>query len=86
MALSVDPKSVYNPPSSLRYPNMEEGQEQARADSPASTSSSHSDLSSPSFNKDLELEFAQKLSEAEQSDSVSSIGLKGVELFNLILY
>lgn len=68
MSLSVDPKNVYNPPSSLQYPGVEED-EPVRPDSPQSTSSSHSDLSSPSLIKDSEIEFNRKLSEAEESDN-----------------
>lgn len=55
MSIAVDSKNVYHPPDTLQYPGIEEDT-QARPDSPASTSSSHSDLSSPSFNRDSELE------------------------------
>ncbi|XP_011309315.1 MAP kinase-activating death domain protein isoform X1 [Fopius arisanus] len=65
MSLSVDPKNVYNPPDTLQYPGIEEDV-QARADSPPSTSSSHSDLSSPSFNRDSELELIPKSQEQFQ--------------------
>ncbi|CRK91266.1 CLUMA_CG004945, isoform B [Clunio marinus] len=61
----VDPKLVYRPPVKLQYPEgyqdvlkIEEDPE--RADSIASTSSSRSDLSSPSFNRDSEFEFNPK--------------------------
>ncbi|KAI4497208.1 hypothetical protein M0802_007692 [Mischocyttarus mexicanus] len=66
MALSVDPKNIYNPPSSLQYPGVEE-ESPARPESPPSTSSSHSDLSSPSFNRDSELELNPKALETSQS-------------------
>jgi hypothetical protein len=61
----VDPKLVYRPPSKLQYPEgyqdplkIEEDNE--KEDSVASTSSSRSDLSSPSFNRDSEFEFNPK--------------------------
>lgn len=61
----VDAKLVYRPPSKLQYPEgyqdplkIEEDPE--KADSIASTSSSRSDLSSPSFNRDSEFEFNPK--------------------------
>ncbi|KOX79902.1 MAP kinase-activating death domain protein [Melipona quadrifasciata] len=66
MALSVDPKNVYNPPSSLQYPGVEE-ESTVRPESPPSTSSSHSDLSSPSFNRDSEFELNPKAQEGSQS-------------------
>ena len=74
MALVVDPKNLYNPPSSLQYPGAEEDSP-ARPESPTSTSSSHSDLSSPSFNRDSEFELNPKTLEGSQttkSDNVSS--------------
>lgn len=73
MALSVDPRSVYNPPSSLQYPGVEE-EPTVRPESPPSTSSSHSDLSSPSFNRDSEFELnprSQEAQEGSQSTNVS---------------
>ncbi|XP_017753850.1 PREDICTED: MAP kinase-activating death domain protein isoform X2 [Eufriesea mexicana] len=66
MSLSVDPKNVYNPPSSLQYPGVEE-ESTVRPESPLSTSSSHSDLSSPSFNRDSEFELNPKAVEGSQS-------------------
>ncbi|XP_012260383.2 MAP kinase-activating death domain protein isoform X8 [Athalia rosae] len=72
MSLSVDPKNVYNPPSSLQYPGADEDPP-TRPGSPLSTSSSHSDLSSPSFNRDSELELnprVQEGSQAAKSDNV----------------
>lgn len=71
MSLSVDPKNVYNPPSSLQYPGVEEDSP-VRPESPPSTSSSHSDLSSPSFNRDSELELNPKIHEGSQSTNVSA--------------
>lgn len=77
----VDAKLVYRPPSKLQYP---EGfiviEEEERADSIASTSSSRSDLSSPSFNRDSEIEFnpktkgetLKKLDEVESFESENS--------------
>ncbi|XP_011498343.1 PREDICTED: MAP kinase-activating death domain protein [Ceratosolen solmsi marchali] len=66
MSLSIDVRSIYKPPSSLQYPGVEE-ESQTRAESPPSTSSSHSDLSSPSFNRDSEIELAAKLAESSQT-------------------
>lgn len=71
MSLSVDPKNVYNPPSSLQYPGGVEEGSPVRPESPPSTSSSHSDLSSPSFNRDSELELNPKMHEGSQSTNVS---------------
>lgn len=61
----VDAKLVYRPPSKLQYPEgyqdpMKIEEDNERADSIASTSSSRSDLSSPSFNRDSEFEFNPK--------------------------
>ncbi|XP_048511733.1 MAP kinase-activating death domain protein isoform X7 [Athalia rosae] len=66
MSLSVDPKNVYNPPSSLQYPGADEDPP-TRPGSPLSTSSSHSDLSSPSFNRDSELELNPRVQEGSQA-------------------
>ncbi|KAG8035487.1 hypothetical protein G9C98_006933 [Cotesia typhae] len=52
-------------PKSLQYPGNEEDNA-ARPDSPTSTSSSHSDLSSPSCNRDSELELNPKAQELFQ--------------------
>ncbi|XP_055617610.1 MAP kinase-activating death domain protein isoform X2 [Toxorhynchites rutilus septentrionalis] len=65
LSSNLDPKLVYRPPSSLRYPEgmkppQPEVDDADRPDSPASTSSSRSDLSSPSFNRDSEFEFNPK--------------------------
>nr|CAI5837230.1 unnamed protein product [Callosobruchus analis] len=56
---SVDVESVYRPPSELQYPGGEVPL--IRSDSPRSSSSSDSDLSSPDFNRDSELEFGNKM-------------------------
>ncbi|XP_055600915.1 MAP kinase-activating death domain protein isoform X2 [Uranotaenia lowii] len=65
LSSNLDPKLVYRPPTSLRYPDgMRPPQtvtdDADRPDSPTSTSSSRSDLSSPSFNRDSEFEFNPK--------------------------
>jgi hypothetical protein len=56
---------VYHPPSVLQFPGAEAEEDTvaatSRPESPHSTSSSHSDLSSPSFNRDSELEFAARM-------------------------
>lgn len=53
---------MYRPPSSLRYPEGAQPFKELedRPDSPHSSSSSRSDLSSPSFNRDSEFEFGSK--------------------------
>ncbi|XP_043266245.1 MAP kinase-activating death domain protein isoform X8 [Colletes gigas] len=66
MSLPVDLKEVYKPPSTLQYPGVEE-ESTVRPESPPSTSSSHSDLSSPSFNRDSEFELNPKAQEGSQS-------------------
>ncbi|XP_059619149.1 MAP kinase-activating death domain protein isoform X5 [Phlebotomus argentipes] len=62
MSSNLDPKLIYRPPSKLQYPvGMEPVKiDDARPDSPQSSSSSRSDLSSPSFNRDSEFEFPGK--------------------------
>lgn len=71
LSSNVDTKLVYRPPSSLRFPDgMEPKKYQltdSRPDSPQSSASSESDLSSPSFNRDSEFEFkvAKDIVEAE---------------------
>lgn len=73
MALSsgLDVRAVYHPPSSLQLPGGKDDvatndAEGRGGSSPPSTSSSRSDLSSPSFNRDSELEFASRSKEVEQ--------------------
>lgn len=56
---SVDVATVYKPPSELQYPDGDIPM--IRSESPQSSSSSDSDLSSPSFNRDSELEFGNRL-------------------------
>lgn len=59
LSSNLDPQSVYHPPSTLQYPEGEVP-ESERPESPQSSSSSQSDLSSPSFNRDSELEFGNR--------------------------
>ncbi|XP_055681928.1 MAP kinase-activating death domain protein isoform X2 [Lutzomyia longipalpis] len=63
MSSNLDHKLIYRPPSKLQYPpGMEPIQDvHVRPDSPQSSSSSRSDLSSPSFNRDSEFEFPGKV-------------------------
>lgn len=61
----VDAKLVYRPPCKLQYPEgcqdpLKIEDDPEKTDSIASTSSSRSDLSSPSFNRDSEFEFNPK--------------------------
>ncbi|XP_018319964.1 MAP kinase-activating death domain protein isoform X2 [Agrilus planipennis] len=60
LSSNLDPQSVYNPPSELRYPENFVPEKSSRPSSPQSTSSSQSDLSSPSFNRDSESEMDQR--------------------------
>ncbi|XP_037919112.1 MAP kinase-activating death domain protein isoform X4 [Hermetia illucens] len=63
MSSNLDPKLVYHPPTNLQFPEgvvPSSKEEVERADSPQSTSSSRSDLSSPSFNRDSEFEYPPK--------------------------
>ncbi|XP_020810085.1 MAP kinase-activating death domain protein isoform X3 [Drosophila serrata] len=71
LSSNLDPALVYHPPSKLQYPEgtadavaaskaQEEEDDEDRADSPVSSSSSRSDLSSPSFNRDSEFDFQPK--------------------------
>ncbi|XP_057656442.1 MAP kinase-activating death domain protein isoform X1 [Diorhabda carinulata] len=64
---SIDVETVYNPPSQLQYPEGEIPV--TRSDSPRSTSSSESDVSSLSFNRDSELEFGHRLKEEAVTSS-----------------
>lgn len=65
LSSGLDFRSVYHPPSVLQFPGATAEEDTvaatSRPESPHSTSSSHSDLSSPSFNRDSELEFAARL-------------------------
>ncbi|XP_017488133.1 PREDICTED: MAP kinase-activating death domain protein isoform X4 [Rhagoletis zephyria] len=65
LSSNLDPALVYHPPSTLQYPEsmshkveVNEDEEDQRAESPLSSSSSRSDLSSPS--RDSEFEFPAK--------------------------
>ncbi|XP_034489531.1 MAP kinase-activating death domain protein [Drosophila innubila] len=65
LSSNLDPALVYHPPSKLQYPEGIAGpathkEDEERADSPVSSSSSRSDLSSPSFNRDSEFDFQPK--------------------------
>ncbi|XP_059488306.1 MAP kinase-activating death domain protein isoform X2 [Neocloeon triangulifer] len=71
----LDAKSIYHPPSVLQLPGGKD-QELTAGDaggqpgsSPPSTSSSRSDLSSPSFNRDSELEFTPRMKEVEEGEA-----------------
>ncbi|XP_049779283.1 MAP kinase-activating death domain protein [Schistocerca cancellata] len=66
----LDHRTVYNPPSSLQFPGSMMPAVSAPATSPpGSTSSSRSDLSSPSLNRDSELDFAAALGGDQQNSS-----------------
>jgi hypothetical protein len=77
MSLSsgLDAKAIYHPPSSLQLPGgheevvTDEVRNQGGGSSPPSTSSSRSDLSSPSFNRDSELEFASRAKEVDEDQA-----------------
>ncbi|KAH8338151.1 hypothetical protein KR059_010124 [Drosophila kikkawai] len=84
LSSNLDPALVYHPPSKLQYPEgtadaaaaikaQEEEDDEDRADSPVSSSSSRSDLSSPSFNRDSEFDFQPK----GQAGSVGAGGAGG---------
>lgn len=64
LSSNLDPASVYHPPNKLQYPEgmavVSSKETDERAESPVSTSSSRSDLSSPSFNRDSEFDFPAK--------------------------
>ncbi|XP_058788750.1 MAP kinase-activating death domain protein isoform X1 [Phymastichus coffea] len=68
MALSIDPKNIYTPPSSLQYPGAEEEETRERPETPASSSSSRSDRSSPTGNRDSETEHDDKADDAPPID------------------
>ncbi|XP_044254409.1 MAP kinase-activating death domain protein isoform X3 [Tribolium madens] len=61
LSSNLDVDTVYRPPSELQYPDGEPPPD--RTESPQSSSSSESDLSSPSFNRDSELEFGRQKTE-----------------------
>lgn len=70
LSSNIDPKLVYHPPSQLQYPEgtIVQVEDLERAESPTSTSSSRSDLSSPSFNRDSEFEFNPKTRSETQTN------------------
>lgn len=75
LSSNLDPRSVYDPPSTLRLPEgaPPPDADAARApDSPHSSSSSRSDLSSPSFNRDSDLEFAARVGGKEAEAEVGT--------------
>lgn len=79
LSSNLDPALVYHPPSKLQYPEgtadaaaskAAEEEDEERADSPVSSSSSRSDLSSPSFNRDSEFDFQPKGKESQGEGKV----------------
>lgn len=82
----VDPKLVYRPPSKLQYPEgFEEvtriDEDPERPDSAASSSSSRSDLSSPSFNRDSEFEFNPRTRSETQTTRNTTIEKEDIGSF-----
>ncbi|XP_034123415.1 MAP kinase-activating death domain protein isoform X13 [Drosophila guanche] len=72
LSSNLDPALVYHPPSKLQYPEglypdaaASKAEDEERADSPVSSSSSRSDLSSPSFNRDSEFDFQPKTGQVQ---------------------
>ncbi|KYB27812.1 MAP kinase-activating death domain protein-like Protein [Tribolium castaneum] len=61
LSSNLDVDTVYRPPSELQYPDGEPPPD--RTESPQSSTSSESDLSSPSFNRDSEFEFGRQKTE-----------------------
>lgn len=57
LSSNIDTKLVYHPPQALQYPEGMKPKQDDRPDSPASSTSSRSDLSSPTFDRDSEFEF-----------------------------
>lgn len=74
LSSNLDPQSVYNPPSELRYPEGEVVDIE-RPESPQSSSGSQSDLSSPSFNRDSELEFGNRLKAEEEHVATKAVSV-----------
>ncbi|XP_055913086.1 MAP kinase-activating death domain protein isoform X11 [Eupeodes corollae] len=64
LSSNLDASLVYHPPSKLQYPEgvivQSSKEDDDRPESPHSSSSSRSDLSSPSFNRDSEFDFPPK--------------------------
>ncbi|XP_065159593.1 MAP kinase-activating death domain protein isoform X6 [Atheta coriaria] len=67
LSSNLDPLLVYHPPSQLQYPDGEIPDDRPGS-AQSSSSSTQSDLSSPSFNRDSEFEFGKK-QEAQTKDS-----------------
>ncbi|XP_036677215.2 MAP kinase-activating death domain protein isoform X9 [Drosophila suzukii] len=87
LSSNLDPALVYHPPSKLQYPEgiadaaaSKEEEDEERADSPVSSSSSRSDLSSPSFNRDSEFDFQPKGGQALGSTAASGAAAPSFEL------
>ncbi|XP_017074405.1 MAP kinase-activating death domain protein isoform X9 [Drosophila eugracilis] len=87
LSSNLDPALVYHPPSKLQYPEgiadaaaSKEEEDEERADSPVSSSSSRSDLSSPSFNRDSEFDFQPKGGQALGSTAVGGAAAPSFEL------
>ncbi|XP_033243503.1 MAP kinase-activating death domain protein isoform X9 [Drosophila miranda] len=85
LSSNLDPALVYHPPSKLQYPEglcdaaASKEEDEERADSPVSSSSSRSDLSSPSFNRDSEFDFQPKSGQA-QTQTQTQAGQAAFEL------
>nr|XP_036677215.1 MAP kinase-activating death domain protein isoform X10 [Drosophila suzukii] len=87
LSSNLDPALVYHPPSKLQYPEgiadaaaSKEEEDEERADSPVSSSSSLSDLSSPSFNRDSEFDFQPKGGQALGSTTTGGAAAPSFEL------
>lgn len=85
LSSNLDTKLVYRPPSSLRFPAGMEPKTQSpdsRPDSACSSSSSESDISSPSLNRDSEFDpkLAVEDMSNEQQDLQTSAAAEFVEI------
>ncbi|XP_037726703.1 MAP kinase-activating death domain protein isoform X10 [Drosophila subpulchrella] len=87
LSSNLDPALVYHPPSKLQYPEgiadaaaSKAEEDEERADSPVSSSSSRSDLSSPSFNRDSEFDFQPKGGQALGSTAAGGAAAPSFEL------
>lgn len=69
LSSNLDAKNIYNPPTNLQYgvsaPPQETGSPQS------SQSSSHSDLSSPTFNRDPDFDFSNSANYVKTNALVS---------------
>ncbi|XP_071452693.1 MAP kinase-activating death domain protein isoform X9 [Hetaerina americana] len=76
LSSGLDHRSVYHPPSCLQLPGGNASPDSAFSvpGSPPSTSSSHSDLSSPSFNRDSEMEFGSRMEPQDDDDDALGSG------------